>query len=446
MPLAIGIGIGTSIEGVGASDPVTTNFSSATIATALAGPVDTTTNTARRTLRAATTTWLGRIRGTEALLTVASHANTANVILVSVDGSAFTALTTASNIATLFTGLTDDWHTVAFRPGTAFGNTVYLAATGDILAVTGASPAIDVPTNMVQVGVSGDFTASGLSALSSPVNHVPASYYTDFSINTGRSLGSISGRGAPTKLWIATKATYVAVSVDGAAPSYYAGGTQGGVLVTCDGATHDYHVWDSGFASGTLGTLLSLGSDAAWSDLSVERRLHHFGHSIAAGQAGTSRAHTDMARTAARNGYLFNNLAWDGRTIATLESTLTTVLAPLTVTSADVAVVDIGRNDGTGALSGGNQTSLTNVINALLTKGYGTVLVLGQMVQTSYDPDAGGLNGSISSLVSGLGNPAVIFVSRSAYTGVATSDGTHPTDAGYVTMDGFNVTSIDPLI
>jgi lysophospholipase L1-like esterase len=439
------------LEGVGGSAPVTTNFTSAQVIAGFAGPINTTTTPARCVIRASITTWFGRIRGTEAILTVASHANTANVISVSVDGGAFTTKSTISNLATLFTGLSDTYHTVAFRSADAFGNNVYVSNTGsDILAVTGVSPAIDVPSSMVQAGKSGDLTAITLAA--NTASFVPENGGSSF-------IGSVAFSGSPTKLYIACKAVYVAVSVDGAAPSYYTTNSRGGVIVSCDGAAHTYYVWSGvGVSGGFTPWMFSVGGDATLSQLGSQKRIHHFAHSIGFGVSATSMAHTDMSRTAARKGYVFNNVSVAGNTIAQLQARIDANLALLTVTSSDVAIIDIGRNEATSAaLDATQQTNLNYVIDACQAKGYGKILVLGGIIDNGWNPYTGGQAGSMSTLVTAQADANCIYIDRSNYKTIgasgtiATLDGTladnvHPSDAGYVTMNTLNITYLDPSI
>jgi len=436
-----------AVGGVGSGpEPVTVNFTSAQVAAGLAGPINTTSNAARIYMRAGRTTWFGRIKGTEALLACSNDfANDTEVIAVSVDGGAYTNLNRSAGLVTLFSGLADAWHTVAWRIGSSFGDFAFILSSGDVLTVTGVDPQIDVPTNMRQVGLTGDFTAAELIAQAA--NYVPTNGLAQGSTTNGVNTGSLGFTGSPTKLFFVTKASYVALSVDGGAPSYYAVGTDGGVIVDCDGQSHDYLCWDSGSASLPDPNVFTVGSDAALSDLAVEKRLHHFGHSIVAGDAApTSPAHTDMGRTSSRNGYHFNNLGVSGDTIANARARIDANLALLTVSSSDVMIIDLGRNDGATALDATAQTNLNYIIDACETKGYGTILVLGGLIDAGYNPYTGGQAGSVSSLVTAQANPNVVYVDRSAYTGISTADGVHPNDAGYVTIDGFNVTYIDPLI
>jgi hypothetical protein len=220
------------------------------------------------------------------------------------------------------------------------------------------------------------------------------------------------------------------------------------VIIPCDGLSHNYYVMDSGCSLTSSPHTFSVGAVEALSDLASEKRLHYFGHSIVA--AGAANGVSDIVLTAFRKGYFPGNFGVSGDTLALVEGRIATLLALLTVTSSDVAVLDIGRNNGDTALTVGEQTSLTNILNALVGKGYGKVLVLGQLQLTgiAWTPDTNGLNGSISSLVSARADICV-FVNRSTYdAGISTSgnDKTHPDVAGYAVMDANNVTYIDPLI
>lgn len=429
---------------------VTTNFAAAAVTPAMFGPVDTATNAARIYMASSITAWMGRIKGSEARVWVASHPSyTAfGPISVSVDGGAFSDKTTSGGYAVLFSGLSDGWHTVVFRAGAVFGRSVYLATSGTLLTVIGAAPEIEVPTARVTVGVTGDFTASSLVALSSPGNFVPAFGLSEAGGSLGGANGSLAFRGSPTRIYIASKSAYLAVSVDGAAPTYYANPNRAGVMVTCDGALHNYFAWCSGYNSSNGINVFGVGPNASASDLTAEKRLHHFGHSIVYGQSATSPAHTDMARTAARKGYQFSNFGVSGNTIQTLVARLDALFATVTVASTDVAVIDIGRNDDQAGFDAADTTDFASILNKVITKGYGKILVLAGLPDSSgYNPYGSGRQAeAMQSAVTATGNANVIYISRQSYSGVTFADGVHPTDAGYVTMDTLNVTAIDPSL
>lgn len=448
-PLRNTLGLKGLARAVGGPPVVTTAFAAASVLPGLYGPVDTTTNAARAYVLAGCTQWFGRIRGSAAVLTVASHANAVSPVplTVSVDGGAYANVTTASNLAQLFTGLSDDWHTVCIRPGVSYGASLYFGASGNILSVTGTAPAIEVASAKAQTGVPGDFWGGPTAAATANVNFVPRFISPSFSSSTGPGVGSLGFRTSATRLWLVSESPWLALSVDGAAPTYYANAAGSGVIVATDGAAHDYYFWDSSISGGAQFTTLSVGADAAISDLASEKRLHHFGHSIVEGVSATSRAHTDMGRTAARNGYVFANAGVAGNTIQTLLARMTGTLAQLTVSAADVAILDIGRNDDHAGFDSADATDFPQILTALVGKGYGKILVLGPLTQNAFTPEGPGrLSEDIAAAVTALGNPAVSYVSRASYTGITYADGVHPTDAGYVTMDSLNAGTIDPLI
>lgn len=150
---------------------------------------------------------------------------------------------------------------------------------------------------------------------------------------------------------------------------------------------------------------------------------------------------------AARNGYVFANLGVSGNTIQTLAARMTTTLARMTVSASDLAILDIGRNDNHTGFDAADETDFAAILTALVGKGYGKVLVLGQITQANFTPEgAGRQSEDMAAAVVAFGNPNVTFVSRASYTGIAYADGVHPTDAGYVTMDNLNAALLDPLI
>ena len=431
-------------------EPVTVAFPSAQVARGFYGPLDTVTNAARLYIAAGTSVWFGRIRGSTATLNCLNPLTSTTLapFSVSVDGAAYGDVHSVSGVATLFTGLTDDWHLVSIRPGAAFGTSIYLPQTGTLMTVTGLAPDIDVMANKVQTGGPGVLSGGPTGTAVAHVNFAPRVLGVGSDTSVGQGVNALAVRTAATRLHIVTESTYVAVSIDGAAPTYYTKLLNQGVIVPCDGGSHDYYIWCNGVSGGSSNyDAFGIGADATISSIGT-KRLHHFGHSIVHGIAATSTAHTDMARTAARKGYLFGNMGVSGNTIQTLLARMTATLARLTVTTADVAILDIGRNDGQAGFDAADDTDFPVLLSALVAKGYGKILVLGQMTEPGnfLSEGAGRLNEDMAAAVAATGNPAILYLSRASYTGIAKTDGVHPSDAGYVTMDGLNMALIDPVL
>lgn len=446
-----GLGLRAGGEVAPPPEPVTTAFPYAQAVQGFYGPLDTVTNAARLYIVGASTVWFGRIKGSAATLSCLNPLDKPTGLApftISVDGGAYVEGRPVAGVTTLFTGLSDDWHTVSIRADLGFGATIYLPQTGTLMTVTGVSPALDVLANKVHTGAAGVLSGGPTGAAVANVNFTPRILGVGSDPTVGQGVNALAVRTAATKLHIVTESTYVAVSIDGAAPTYYNKPLNQGVIVPCDGVQHDYYIWCNGVSGTTNYDAFSIGADAAMVSIGA-KRLHHFGHSIVHGIAATSTAHTDMARTAARKGYLFGNLGVSGNTIQTLLARMTATLARLTVTSSDVAVLDIGRNDIAAGFDASDDTDFQALLAALVAKGYGKILVLGQMTEpvSGFAPEgAGRLNEDMAAAVAATSNSAILYLSRASYAGIDRPGGTHPSDAGYVTMDGLNVALIDLVL
>lgn len=425
--------------------PITSTFTSIQVAPGFSGPISLTKVAGRLHGVAVSTIWAGTITGTDADIQImpgdgADYEN----INVSVDGGAFVLVVRGSGVCVLFAGLSDAPHFVVWRYGPAWSADPFVASIGNILNVTGVSPALEVSSDWMQAG--DDFAAAALTT--TDANYIPLKGVRVTGPTHGASTAGLGFRGEFAYLTLISAGTHVMVSVDGAAPSIVAipaNQSHCGIKWTCPSGTHDYYVWSAGSSMVFPYQLtFAVGTVEAKSALVSQKRLHHFGHSIVEGPSATSTAHTDMGRTAARNGYVFGQFGRSSNNINDLFLRIPTLLADLVVGVLDVAILDIGRNDGTDTMTAGQRSDYEAIIQACLTKGYSLVLCLGVMSDAGYTPVD--LNASIQDMVSDLTDPAVVFVDRSMYTGIDKPDGTHPSDAGYVTIDEFNQTHLDPLL
>jgi lysophospholipase L1-like esterase len=179
--------------------------------------------------------------------------------------------------------------------------------------------------------------------------------------------------------------------------------------------------------------------------------MDQFGDSITAGDSGSgmgtqtnTTGDVDTLGVAANLGFAGATYGISGLTIEGLETALPTILAALpAASSADMAVLAIGRNDvGTG-FDAPRQTYFNNIVDALLAKGYGRVICRAVL------PDASSwdsFNTTMQSLVTARANPKVVYVPTSTWTGVTTSDSVHPDQAGYLTLRGYAITAYAPHI
>lgn len=145
---------------------------------------------------------------------------------------------------------------------------------------------------------------------------------------------------------------------------------------------------------------------------------------------------------AANLGYVGSTYGIDGNTVATLQARMASALAIKdTDNTKDVAIIAIGRNDSVWDSTA--ITNYTDIINQLLAK-YLTVICRGVL------PEGANLwpvqNGGISALVTSLANARVKWLDTSTWTGIATADGVHPTDAGYVQIKNYELPVLPALL
>lgn len=418
----------------------TRNYTGTQILGGFGGAVSTTKNAARIYGIASRTGWSGTVTGSDAVLTAtADSAGSANgLVQVSVDGSAFREASRSGGNYTLFSGLSDSPHRVHWRWGTIFGNNPYVVAASNVLAVTGNNPSIVIPTNWYEVEDGSTATITSSATIAGVANYIPANFPGIISSTFGSNPPSIAIRGTFTRMNIITTGQYVGVSIDGALPTYYdlRGADQASRSVQLVGLSglRTYYVFA---VAGSSTSVLSVGVDAVADTLAIRERLDQYGDSITAGVSATSAIHTDVSPIAAFFGYTPGSYGVSGNTTAQLQARLATILAAKTVASGDAAIIAIGRNDT--VFDATWETNYTDIINQLLTKGYGKVLCRGVLPEgANLWPTA---NTAIQGRVTAAANPNVFWIDPSGWSGIATSDGTHPTDAGYLQMVEYAKTS-----
>uniref|UniRef100_UPI003B3BBEC3 SGNH/GDSL hydrolase family protein n=1 Tax=Sphingomonas sp. TaxID=28214 RepID=UPI003B3BBEC3 len=408
----------------------------------------------RRLLRAYTdgalavpSIWMGTITGTDATgdYRRSTGASLQGMIEVSIDGGAWTAATLIGGTGTtyqLFSGLSDTKHKVRIRPASSAGSTTYQNTSGDVMTVTGSAPAIEVYGNWVQPGDgnTNTMTGSALQAIGQS-GFAPALRVTNDGTATINA-PAITVRGEYTTLAIAAQARYVDVSVDGGPITIYDTGTvvgQGVVLTGLSG-THTYSVSASAAIAGRWLSVGGFLGSGGIQNIATKRYLLQVGDSITQGDIFDSNCGaTDTYRVAAARGYAAGNLGVAGNTTAQLQARIDAALATMPSRGTnDIAIIAISRNDNTYNTDvGGNDGSFdqatidnyTYIINALLAKGFGTVLCRGVLPETigSYPLKSA----SIQSIVTNMANPKVKFVSMADMGTVNRPDGVHPDALGY---------------
>ena len=422
-------------------DPTTVNFTSAQVSAGFVGSVSTTKNAARVYGRAARTAWVGVITGTEAKLTATSEfGNGAGLIEVSVDGGAFSAATGVSGVWTLFTGLPHAAHAVVWRYGGTFGDAPYIASSGNVLQVTGQPPSMVTVAEWVQPASQGSLSVASAQTIANATNYTPN--LVAISGTGGSNVASVRLRGAFSKLFVGKNSKYVYVSKNGAAPTRYGPFTEtntpvNGDVIALDGSLATYNVW-AGRLERSGGGTFGVSGNAVLVDIGAKRRLDQFGDSITdASTAGvTSSGECEVFRVAAALGFVGGTTAVGGYTIAQLDTLLTTALPQRAITSNDVAVLAIGRNN-VPTIDAAAITSYQSCINKLLTAGYGKVLCRGILPSPTRSTIWTSENAALSAGVAALGNANAIWIDVYSCPAYDAIDSTHPSDAGYVTIAAF---------
>jgi lysophospholipase L1-like esterase len=310
---------------------------------------------------------------------------------------------------------------------------------GNILNITGSSPYIDLPSSYaVSANTNSINTAIG-AGVTNTANHTPAlSMYNAVSAS---NLPMLVLRGNFQRLNVSNvgatdlAGTYgIWVSVDGAAPTKYNAiasvGNANAISITATAGTHTYYVWST-----WSGAVFSAAGDSTATAMTGLPQLHQFGDSITSGITN-DRGNIDTFRIGASIGYPALTLGVSGYTIEQLDTALSGWLTATPVTSSDVAVLAIGRNNVGGSFSAPVTTAYNSILNKLIAEGYGKILVRGILPTGNLSSTFPLENASIQSCIATVNNPKLIFVDTSTCPAYATESGdnTHPTSAGYVTI------------
>lgn len=437
-----------------------TTFSTNQVLPGLAGGKDLATNASRAYMAASSgsnlvggSLWAAIIKGTGATLVLGNTATPTNAVLVSVDGGAFAAVSNTGAgpyTYTLFSGASDAEHLIVFRIGTAWGtNKVYFDKTlGTCLSITGgADTYVEMCSQWVYAGVTDSLSIADGMTKANATNYTPdktkqSIYSTVSNVSSARIRGQFAsiqvactGQEAAPDLY-----TAVYVSVDGAAPTKYTFSAPGigGAIRRVTGldstAVHTYDVWTDYVKAQAM---FAVSGDADHVDVGTKKRMHQFGDSITFG-GGTAAVpgEVDLFRVAASMGFAATTAGISGQTINGLELALPTYLAALTVTSSDVAILAIGRNNVTGGIDAAEQTDYGDCIDLLVAKGYGKIICRGILPAGDHSNYWTTENAALAAVVTAKANPAVVFCDVSGCPTYSTqaSDNTHPDAAGYAVI------------
>lgn len=430
-------------RGGGVASTITRTY--AQVSSSLFGPIDTARTANRTYIRPGGDTALVLyIKGTDASVMMYNgngFGTGPGMVTVCVDDGAKTTPSGVSNKFPLFTGLSDTLHKVVIATGAGFGTNSYFITNANVIEATGVNPYVLTSSTVIERGASTNAVWSS-PTLSTGGTFVPATNITGTAAATATSaVPSVRLRSATTYLDVSTQASHFAVSIDGGAPTYYTTGyggsrTASSKRIVCDGVLRDYNIWSTNGSGSGISVLLSVGVDSAPVSITA-KKLHKFGDSITSGTAGTgitSAAHTSCMRTAAALGMVGSTFGISGQTSAQLA---TRIAAQVALTNSDVgndiAVLAMGRNDANVFTSSDWDTTV-----AALLVGYAKVLVRGVLnTGTSF----AAFNASMSAWVTGKADARIVYIDTDSWSGINSPDGTHPSDAGHVTLANYCITA-----
>lgn len=458
-----------AFSGAGASPylPIITtgaNFDAAGMRRNISSPFNEITNINRITLASSSITvdpgggmWAGWIKATDCTMVLNNSSPASNPLQVSINGGAFSNAPLISGTTyTVFTGLANVEHFVVLKTGTPYGITGIwvdkLAPT--IFSLSGTDSYIRFIDRWIYSGVASTFGKyESATRASTATNYVPAVSRNGV-VSSTSNVGVAKIRGAFQNIVVTalgSGARFYYLSIDGAAPTRYeatnngTGGT-GFRISGLDGFVHDYYVWSSGIPTAMS---LAVAGDSTMLTTSANS-IHQYGDSITNGTNQPDLyGEVELLAIGASLGYCGLTLGVSGQTTVQLDTAMASYTPAVTVTSNDVAIIAIGRND-VASWTATQVTAYTNIINALLTKGYGKVLCRAVLPNGDGTVLTGRttVNTSIQSIVTGLANPNVIFIGTDdcpLYT-TYLNDNTHPNAAGYAVLRTYLQPKYDAVI
>ncbi len=443
-------------------NPYTQAYTDTELSSALFGYFDTTTTVGRRVWQTADAALFVRVHGTDCTLTCAS--GDSSPWNVSVDGGADTTPTFSSGSIVLFSGLSDDWHTVHVRPDNSTIGSTYTPTTGTLLSITGAAPQAEA----VGTGYwTKDPAFAGVTTFAEVAtyggNFTPTHPRPTANAGWGVSAGSVAFKAKFTDIYVHTSSPEVWYSVDsgpwtkqliGTSPTTPSGKARAWKKVTgISGSLSSFKeivISDSPVLTTDLpimGVLLTGTGNALAAPTVSKTVMHAFGASQTYGFAATmgsidvNRLQETMPSLAA--GQHGNS----GGTIAQANAAFSAWVAKIPVALRQHVQMSIGINSADdGSFQGDYQTLINNFLSAGFTK-----IICRGLVQITSNTSK---NAKILAAVTAVANPAVVYADVSTWAAstngavntIHMPDGTHPNDAGYVTMAIFALRDHSSLI
>lgn len=415
-----------------------------------AGPVNLTNNAARVYFQhnGISLVWTGVITGTSATLIANNDfSNLPNAIQVSINGAAPVAATNSGTTYTLFTGLPQAARLVTITINNGMAQSVYFTKTGTVLSVTGAPPSIETASTWVDPLGSSALTIQTASRVALTGTGWTTTYITASSVDSqsastsGSNVPSIRLRTASSALWVYSKNRYIYVTVDNSiTATVYDSTLADGVgrihRITGLSGDHIYNVWAGSVAAGaSTYQPFFVGVDSSGLiDLTAKKRMVKYGDSIVAAQGATTRGGGDAFTVASSLGFVGSTCGISGNTIAQLRVRIDHDIANRIVSAGDVAVLAIGRNNSTG-MSAQDRIDYNYILTALRTV-YSKVIAQGVMNGGDGTTTFPSINTDIQTQVTAQADANVVYANVDSLGAYATmgGDGTHPTDAGYITI------------
>lgn len=443
-------------------NPYTQDYTDTELSSAFFGYFDTTTTAGRRMWQTADASFFVRVRGSAC--TLACSSGDSSPWSISVDGGAETIPVFSSTSITLFTGLSDDWHLVYVRPDNSVVGSTYTPTTGTLLSVTGAAPQAQVVGTKYHIK---DPAFAGVATFAETAtyggNYLPTYPRPTANAGWGVSNGSVAFKAKFTDIYVFTTAPEVWYSVDGGA---WTKQTLGASVTTPAGKARNWRKISD--ITGSLSTykeliicdspvlttdlplmgILLTGTGAELATPSVARTVvHAFGASQTYGFAATMGS-VDVQRVQVGiSGFATGQHGNSGGTIAQANAAFAAWVTKIPVSLRQHVQLSIGINS---ADDGSFQADYQTLINNFLSAGF-TKLVCRGLVQITSNVSK---NAKILAAVTATANPAVVYADVSTWavstTGTANTihmpDGTHPNDAGYVTMAAWSIRDHSALL
>lgn len=410
------------------------------------GPVSTTKNPDRIYFIGARTIWVGRIKGSSAILNATSDWGSENgMVMVSVDGGPFVAAPRDGSNYTLFDGEQDE-RLVCIRFSLSISQNVYINKTGTVLTVEGDDVGVTLFTDRVQFGEDTDLACFAAVGQPAPANYLPA-HLIAAGGPLGSNIASAKVRGAFTEIAVVCASLSVYVSINGGEPTRYlapetpAGYSRVVVISGLSGELTTYNIWTEGDDTPINYSVFAIYGDAEFQNIGTKKRIFQFGdRSTAGGLSGSTRGDVETMQVAAYFGYAGTtdaDTAWNATT-DNVSSLITTALAGIDATDDDVAILSVGRNESAALVS------YQECVEKLLAGGFGTVLCRGVLPEgANVWPDHAA---TIQNVIATIGDPRVHFIDTSTWQPIDRPDGTNPSQVGFLELAEFAKVGYAPYL